>query len=188
MIPAPPLPSATHATTAESLTPPYPNLGPEPWPGGPRRSGWTTAAGAGLLLVVLSFAAAAWVARRRLRTRAHASGGPAESPPPDATDSTPARFIAGSAALRSALVERHGELWRAKTTEEVAPALAAAGADETFIRDLVEFLQVADRAKFADSTAFAPAVDQRGAVDPDAWCATLLGSLAAGARSTISGR
>lgn len=61
-------------------------------------------------------------------------------------------MIAWSGAVRDALSVRFGNVWLAKTTEEIAAdpgLLLAIGAER--LEWLVEFLREADRAKFSDT-------------------------------------
>ena len=89
-----------------------------------------------------------------------------------------------SGKVRGALVERFGEAWRAKTTEEIAtdPALSEVFGPETAAR-LIAILSEADRLKFAAEET----CPQRE--DADDWAAFVSGFLAAaGARSMTTGK
>jgi hypothetical protein len=84
------------------------------------------------------------------------------------------RLIALAGTLRSALAERFGEGWRAKTTEEIAasPELAGElGVDGA--SSLVDFLRLADLAKFAGDHFNPSAVS-----DPASWDGWVTGLVA----------
>ena len=130
---------------AEEIVPPRPNLGPEPWvdpPGWARRSGpWLATSG---LLIALAW----WrlERRRRLRALRPMLDGSEEVPPPP--DRTPRRrMIDASGAVRLALIEAFGPGFGSKTTEEIAADPGLQGRAD--IEELVAFLRLADRAKFA---------------------------------------
>ena len=171
-----------------TLVPPYPNLGPEPL----AEPGFDVATALELLLALTAVAVAivafrAWW-RRRSRALTPAAGGPAcEGVAGLATPRD--RVIAGSTAVRAALVARFGEDWRAKTTEEVAAAL---GDGASLERDLVDrlagFLHLADLAKFGGERFDVALAAQREPGDVDAWASAVIAGLAAGARSSSNGR
>jgi hypothetical protein len=163
-----------------TLVPPYPNLGPEPL----AEPGFDVATALELLLA-LTAVAVAIVAFRALTP---AAGRPAcEGVAGLATPRD--RVIAGSTAVRAALVARFGEDWRAKTTEEVAAAL---GDGASLERDLVDrlagFLHLADLAKFGGERFDVALAAQREPGDVDAWASAVIAGLAAGARSSSNGR
>lgn len=96
-------------------------------------------------------------------------------------------MAAYSAAVRSALAARFGAQWNARTTEEIADdaTLAEAIGPERSAQ-LVEFLSLADRAKFDDREGVQSPL-------PDAapeWLAGFVASSVpeAGARSMIKGK
>jgi hypothetical protein len=188
---SPDAPPAAPGETPASLVPPYPNLGPEPltqhWYEGGRP------VGVGLILAVVAAFVLMLRAWRKQGRQAAPDGARAGGSEADGTVAAVRdRFIARSTAVRTALVERFGNPWRAKTTEEVAVALGGDGSvDGDLVERLVGFLHLADLAKFGgaqfDGAAGALSA-QRGPVDPDGWCAELVAGLAAGARSTISGK
>lgn len=163
------------------VTPPRPNLGPEPWSEAGRPVSWMALAGAGLAIVVAFVFWAAWRRRRRAKLR------PPPAPHPDAIADSPAeRLIAQARSVRSAIEARLGPEWAARTTEEVAGSaavrdwLGAARAEE-----LRQFLSAADRAKFASfEAAFDGALAELQSWD--AWADAFL-STAAGATVKING-
>ena len=188
---SPDAPRSAPAETPASLVPPYSNPGPEPltqhWYEGRRP------VGVGLVLAVVAAFVLALRAWRKHRRQAAPDGGTAAgSEAGGSVAPVRERFVARSAAVRSALVERFGDPWRAKTTEEVAAALGGDGSvDGDLVERLVGFLHLADLAKFGGERFDAAAgalMGQRGPVDPDLWCAELVAGLAAGTRSTISGK
>jgi hypothetical protein len=102
-------------------------------------------------------------------------------------DSRRDQMAAYSAAVRSALAARFGAQWNARTTEEIADdaTLAEAIGPERSAQ-LVEFLSLADRAKFDDREGVQSPL-------PDAapeWLAGFVASSVpeAGARSMIKGK
>jgi hypothetical protein len=174
-----------------TLVPPYPIFGPEALDERLSVQSWPL-----VLAFVLAAGGALWLARiwlmRRLRSGRGAS---VEGPVGQSAGheySTRDRVVACSATLRDALVARYGDGWRAKTTQEIESTLIPGdGLDEVFVAGLIRFLFVADLAKFGGEW-FGTHLDQhhaqRDLTDPEAWCATLVAGLAAGARSTISGK
>lgn len=167
------------AGEAETLVPPRPNLGPEPWPEGtgwPGLAGW---AGAGLALVL---ALAIW-SRRRRRSR---KGAPETSGPialPGEVDPTPRqRLIASSEVVRGALIGAFGPAWASKTTEEIAEEPGLAGRfDPPEVERLLAFLRLADRVKFAEA-------EPGTADDWEDWAGAFLSSMGAGTTSRINGK
>lgn len=187
MTPPPPLPFV--GPGREVPVPPFPNLGPEPWP----RSWWDyapLAAGLMVAAAALIVGLAAWRWRRRQTARGARTV--SRSGPTSAPVTVRERYVARSAELRAALVERHGGSWGARTTEEIAEALAGLGPVDVDGQSLVEFLHLADLAKFGGEARFAEALEEVerrcGVSDPDAWSAALLAGPAAGTRSMITGR
>lgn len=164
-------------TRAEGLVPPRPNLGPEPWPdrpGGTTGLGWWGVA-LGLLLVL---ALARW--RRRLNAR---PADPDKTPDHiDTPEPTPRqRLIAASEGVRDALIAAFGPAWASKTTEDIAADPAPSGRlgpDDS--ERLIEFLRLADRAKFAGESP-------KSVEDWEGWAVGFRDSLA-GATSRISGK
>jgi hypothetical protein len=182
-------PGPTPEPARTVLVPPYPNLGPEPMARAWTDAFWPLATGVGFLLIV------AVVLGRHLRaTRRARAGAETGILSDDASVSDRERIIARSREVRAALVARFGPQWLAKTTEEVAAALAPGGVlPVELAARLQTFLDLADLAKFGGDrfdVAVAERVAQRGPIDADAWCATLVDdvAVAAGARSTISGK
>jgi hypothetical protein len=134
----------------------------------------------GVLLVVATLTRR-WLGRRE--ARAGALTAKARSFSTDAQEDPGRELLALADSLRDALVQRFGESWRAKTTEEV-------GASSTLVEFLgqerlgvlVEFLETVDRVKFAEAAA--PS-------NPEVWrepARALAERLAAGARSTTIGK
>ena len=160
-------------TAAESLVPPRPNLGPEPWP---EPSGWPGTRGWAGLVVALIVAAVAWRAVRR-RT-AGAAVAVEAGPPPDDRDQSPGRrLIAASEVVRTALIEAFGPAWGSRTTEEVADDPTLAGRlDPAEVDRLVGLLREADRVKFGSA-------EPDAADDWEVWASGLASALAAGATS-----
>jgi len=164
--------------SAESLVPPRPNLGPEPWPDVHR---WPVAAGwwaSGLLLIFLFML---WWRRSRRKARLLV---PADLRVPsiDPYGSPRQRLIASSEVVRSALMGAFGPAWGSKTTEEIGegPTLLER-LDQAQVDRLVLFLKVADRVKFA--------LDEPDQVeDWEAWASSFASGLAAGAISKRIGR
>ncbi len=165
-------------TSAESLVPPRPNLGPEPWPESPRwadAAGWWGASLALILLILLAL----WRRRRRPGAGlAMAFLSPSIDP-----DCPPRqRLIASSEVIRGALIGAFGPTWGSKTTEEIGddPSLLER-IDPLEVERLVAFLRLADRAKFASGEPESPD-------DWEAWAAGFVEGLAAGATSRSSGK
>jgi len=144
-----------------------------------RASGWV---GVGLAFGITLFLFFLLVILKRRRARRK----PSSLLPsfPDASDeSERERMIAWSIAVREALASRFGNIWKARTTEEIAAdpeLLAQLGAERS--QRLLHFLREADRAKFADSSALLDHFDFEE-------LAELVSNAvpAAGARSRISG-
>ncbi|WP_435021936.1 hypothetical protein TA3x_002640 [Tundrisphaera sp. TA3] len=126
----------------ESLIPPRPNLGPEPWeePGG-LGPAWI---GGGLALAL----ALILVARRRRLARKRPAG---ESDGPSDGGAGLDPWVAASERAREALVRAFGPGWRSRTTEEIEadPMLADRLGPDHATR-LVALFRRADLAKFAD--------------------------------------
>lgn len=162
----------------KALVPPRPNLGPEPWPA--RLSfGVRETAACVLIVALLGLAVWYWLRpRRRCGTKVgSAAHGRQES------DSPRERLIARAEAIRASLADRFDPSWLASTTEEIAgqAVLVEAFGSELASR-LVQFLSLADRAKFALDDA-----DELQGGDWDGWTSEYL-TTAAGASSRIKGR
>jgi hypothetical protein len=128
---------------AQSLVPPRPNLGPEPWTEGP------SLGRAWLVVPALIALVVAWLAWRIVRARRLRSPQAPISPEP--LDQSPrGRLVALSSSAKTALATRFGPAWRAKTTEELAveSALQELLGPE-LLHELIEFLDRTDRLKFA---------------------------------------
>ncbi len=133
------------------LIPPRPNLGPEPLIDSQASVNLGFGIGIAILLALLALIFVVFL-RRRSRRGKRLSGVPMF---PDTSDeSERERMIAWSIAVREALASRFGNVWKARTTEEIAddPQLLAQIGSERSER-LIRFLREADRAKFADSSA-----------------------------------
>ncbi len=153
---------------AEQLIPPRPNLGPEPCSASGNRSG----APGWLALAVVLVGLGLWL-RSRFRRRS------ASRELKIVEDSTPAdpsprqRLIVQSDQIREALVRAFGSAWRSKTTEEI-------GEDDALLQKLepaefdrlIDFLRLADRAKFADS-------EPEAVEDWESWTTAIIDRLAA---------
>jgi MYXO-CTERM domain-containing protein len=164
-------------TSAESLVPPRPNLGPEPWPDSPRWPGAAGWWGVGLALICLLIL---W--RRRRRKTRPAVLVDLETTAIDPDSSPRQRLIASSEVIRSALIGTFGPAWGSKTTEEIdADPTLLERFEEAEIDRLVAFLKSADRAKFA--SAEPELVD-----DWEEWTASFVSGLAAGATSRSIGK
>jgi hypothetical protein len=166
------------------LVPPRPNLGPEPMT--PRPSTL------GLILILLLVAAGTLGLlglvhdlrrlRRREPSRAERLGMPTGP-----FDSRREQMAACSAAVRAALAARFGARWHARTTEEIAnDATLAETLGPEHSAQLIQFLSMADRAKFDDREGLQSPL-------PDAapeWLAGFVASPlpAAGASSRITGK
>jgi hypothetical protein len=173
------------AATAR-LVPPRPNLGPEPLVDSSGAPGWLAA---GLFAaVVIALGLAAW--RRARRRRAdrrrdrQALLRAIRLPEGRALMGRAEAIVSLAYAVRAALVADFGELWRAKTSEEVAADQALSGAlsPETRSR-LVVFLQLADRAKFSGADLD---LSYRDIEDWALWVKDFV--MDADARSTITGK
>jgi len=149
--------------------PPRPNLGPEA--GGTPGADWVLPIfGCFLILTALGLL---WFRARTRRGRRV----PRKTQAPSPTNSSPAspreQVIAGSEAIRAALVLRLGTHWHSRTTEEIMadPGLADVLPAEAHAR-LELFLRLADRAKFAE--------EPEGRFDPESYgedWAALVGEL-----------
>jgi hypothetical protein len=164
---------------AETLVPPRPNLGPEPWPDAP---GWLGVAGwwgSGLALMLLLVL---W-RRRRRRSRAGSSSLASPIDLPAEVEPTPRqRLITASVDVRGALIGAFGTTWASKTTEEIAdePKLAERF-DPPEVERLVAFLRLADRVKFAEAEPSTPE-------DWEAWAIDFVSGLGNGATPRINGK
>ncbi len=169
------------------ILPPRPNPGPEPWADS---QPWPIGLLFGITLVMFTLliplAIFLWSRSRRRRSRSSQLANALEA----ARLSPKSQMIAWSAAIRSALVDRFGPTWGARTTEEIARApelLDRLGPEPA--RQLARFLAEADLAKFAD--------DSENDYHPEAWSAWVAEFLAgpgdrassrAGANSTTKGK
>jgi hypothetical protein len=166
---------------AAALVPPRPNLGPEPFVESGSPVGWAVA----LTLVLLAVAAFVAANRRRRKRPSLQLAGEIEALAVLAQTPSPReQLIAQANIVRSALVDRFGESWRAKTTEEIAVELRILEAFDTeTLERLLTFLRDADLAKFARELA----TNHNGTPQGwDDWVTEFVE--AAGASSTIKGR
>jgi hypothetical protein len=166
--------------TSRALVPPRPNPGPEPWPAslefGPRETlAW------GVIVALIGLAA--WWLFRVLRQRGSVSRARSVGSEPQESATPRERLIARAEAIRANLANRFGSSWLASTTEEIAgqAVLVEAFGPDSATR-LIQFLRLADRAKFALDIA-----DDLQRDDWDEWTSEYL-TLAAGASSRIKGR
>lgn len=132
------------ARPANTLIPPRPNLGPEPWDeGGGAGLGTMVGVGAVVAIAIL-LAGWGWTRSRRRRRGPERIAPTTDDPGP--TDP----WITASEAARAALIRLFGPSWRSKTTEEIAADAALGdrlGPDR--FEDLIALFLRADRAKFA---------------------------------------
>ena len=139
-------PDLAEETRAEGLVPPRPNLGPEPWSEPSNMPiGW----GIFLLIVVATVLIWRWVRRRGKVVAAGSSK--VDETMPEVDPSPRLRLIASSERVRVALIDAFGPAWGSRTTEEIVddPRLIDRVSPED-LASLDEFLQLSDRAKFAD--------------------------------------
>jgi hypothetical protein len=164
--------------SAESLIPPRPNLGPEPWneaPQWPAAAGWV---GSGLALICLFIL---WLRRRRRKAASVMPDAP-RVPLVDPEGSPGQRLIASSEFVRSALIGAFGPAWGSKTTEEIGDDPTLLGRfDRAEVERLIGFLKSADRVKFAS-------VEPILVDDWEAWATSFVSRLAAGAPSRGTGK
>jgi hypothetical protein len=134
---------------AESLVPPRPNLGPEPWPEALSGRGTAVWLGLSVGFVLLMVGLGVWKQRRsRLIRKTASTSIHLEN---EAERSPRERLIATSEQVRGALIRTFGAPWGSKTTEEIGRALALIERlDPTEVDRLIAFLKLADRAKFAE--------------------------------------
>jgi len=161
------------ATSGESLVPPRPNLGPEPWP---ESSPW-----AGNIVFLVGFVVVlliGWI-RRKPRSIPPAKD---HAPAVDFDRSPVQRFVALSEAVRGALLARFGPAWGSKTTEEIGGDPALVSRLDPNDRDrLVAFLELADRVKFGST-------EPESLDDWETWASAFVASVKAGATSRINGQ
>ncbi len=139
-------PSNANSPSVGSLVPPRPNLGPEAWPEARNSARWFLPC---VALAVLILAFGFWNRRKR---RSRLSDRSASSDQPgDRVPSERERLITASDRVRQALLDAFGPAWRSKTTEEIGrdPQIVDWLDSSDFDR-LMSFLNLADRAKFAE--------------------------------------
>jgi len=121
------------------LTPPRPNLGPEPWRDEPASALW----------IWLALAAAACLTIATVRRRRRTAGVPAFAQA-EFNESPEVRLVALSDGLRAVLAARLGPAIRARTTEEIAADPRLAGRlDAEDLGRLAVILGACDRVKFS---------------------------------------
>ena len=134
---------------AESLIPPRPNLGPEPWPD---QSSWAIRPTSWVLAFTLVFFLLfmLWWRRRRRSTGKRAGSVVSAGSSIELDPSPRQRLIESSEKVREALMDEFGTSWRSRTTEEIiddSRLTDRLGPEE--VDRLVQFLRLSDRAKFA---------------------------------------
>ncbi|MEO6809526.1 MAG: hypothetical protein ABI353_10495 [Isosphaeraceae bacterium] len=162
----------------KALVPPRPNLGPEPW-SAPLSFGVRETLACALVVALVGLAAWCWLRSRRKRRAEVGSVVPGQRDP----DSPRERLIARAEAIRANLANRFGSSLLASTTEEIADQgmlVEAFGLDSA--SRLVQFLHLADRAKFDLDDA-----DDLQGDDWEDWTSEYL-TPAAGASTRIKGR
>jgi hypothetical protein len=177
-----PPPSGGEPGSPGSLVPPCPNLGPEPLDSLTVPSIWLALPA--ILIVVTVLLVSLRLLRGRLRGKT--GKGPDRQGQPTPASSADV-LIELSGRVRGALVERFGETWRAKTTEEISsdPALFEVFGRVTALR-LIAILSEADRLKFAAEETVETHPQSE---DADDWAAFVsLFLAAAGARSMTTGK
>jgi hypothetical protein len=126
-----------------SLIPPHPNLGPELLQDSSRFDAWSIATA---LAIVALLSWVIWRFRTR-RKQSNAEAIPGHLAPPD----TPAAAVdAFAQSVRTRIITRFGETWRARTTEQIAgdPGIAEALGPDEFAK-LVTFLREVDVLKYS---------------------------------------
>ena len=183
------LPAPAGETESSILVPPRPNLGPEP----------LTEPSGGISIAVLSLAPLALLAALGVwrYTRRRRKGRPASQVRPELADGNVneaetlpgARLLALADRARTLLIERFGDGWRAKTTEEIAgdPRFSATF-DPGDAAMLLGLLRRADVEKFSQHRDAGDQGDLMSLLDT--WESLLRDRFEAeaGARSTINGK
>lgn len=177
----PPSPGVEPGTPG-SLVPPCPNLGPEPLDSSTISSIWLVIPA--ILIVVTVLLVSLRLLRGRLRGKTGKGPDRQARPTPGTSADV---LIELSGKIRGTLVERFGEAWRAKTTEEISsePALWEVFGRETAER-LVAILSEADRVKFAAEEMVETRSQSEDADDRAVFVSGFLA--AAGARSMTTGK
>ena len=181
------LPTPAGETQSTILVPPRPNLGPEP----------LTEPSGGISIVLFYLAFLALLAalgvwryvqwQRKFRPESQGPREHAEGSSNDAESLPGVRLLALADRARTLLIERFGDAWRAKTTEEIAgdprfSAMFDAGEAAMFL----DLLRRSDVEKFSQHR---DAGDQGDLISLlDTWESLLRDRLEAGARSTINGK
>ena len=141
----------------ETLVPPRPNLGPEPWDDD--GATWFGATGWGVALGLLVLALVWRWQRTRGRQPVPADRAEEAVPPVDPR-------IVASGLIRDALARRFGPAWGSKTTEEIEAeaSLRDRLAPDQFAA-LIDLFRQSDRAKFAEPATTGPEAAAQIAID-----------------------
>ncbi len=132
----------------KALVPPRPNLGPDPLPDGVATGWWVGLS----VLVVMVVMASLWRWRRRRRVMNAASLEAAVGLGGASGASAEDLMLGLGVSVRGLLIERFGQVWRAKTTEELATSLDLAKIlGEEGLAELVAVLDRVDQIKFASA-------------------------------------
>lgn len=171
------------------ILPPRPNPGPEPWiDSQPWPGGLMVGIGLAMIAILTGLAIIFWRRSRRRRSRSKGIFEELEGSRLAPRD----QMIVWSEAVRSALVDRFGPTWGARTTEEIARATELVDRfGSAKASQLAQFLAEADLAKFSDNA--------ETNYHPEVWADWVVSFLAepgdrdrsatkAGANSTIKGK
>ncbi len=163
---------------AESLVPPRPNLGPEPWPEPTRWPGPAGWSGLAALVVVFGVGLRLRNLHRSLRKVSESLN---SSIVADGLGASPReRLISNSEQVRDALIRTFGPSWGSKTTEEISQGAGLVERlDPAELGRLIEFLKLADRAKFAEAAL-------ETEEDWEAWSSGIVAQLSAPKRPPIT--
>jgi hypothetical protein len=127
----------------QTLVPPRPNLGPEPWREAPVDfPAWA----AGLALLALAIMTLLWTIRRRRGRQARSDAIPVLVVPDDVPG---ARLLNLSRRAREAMAKKFGPTIWARTTEEIATDPSLGEQLGPHLNPLLGLLRLADHRKFA---------------------------------------